>query len=150
MVVRQSSAKDTSQGGILGRTTEVWVGLTSKTVHGGPGTLPAENLLQKSFFQRSLQILPVEGNRAPLLQPAQRCRAAAVSLMTSCSPVPSPGYPLASRSSTLAFRQPHAWGQPRALYWPRHLLRSEDEQRLYPLAAQAFLFLKLGSFALGM
>lgn len=101
------------------------------------------------IFKRSLEILPVEGNRAPLLQAARRCRAATVALM-SCSPAPSPGYPLASRSCTLACRQLLARGQPRVLHWPRHLLRSEDEQRLYPLAAHAFLFLKLGLFALGM
>lgn len=102
------------------------------------------------IFKRSLEILPLGGNRAPLLQPAQRCRAAALSLMTSSSPVPSPGYTLASYSCTLACRQPYSSGQPKALYWPCHLLRSEDEQRLYPLAVQAFLFLKLGLFALGM
>lgn len=98
----------------------------------------------------SLEVLPVEGNRAPLLQPAQTDGSVIVSVMMSCSPVPSPGYPLTSHSCTLACRQPHAWEQPSALYWPCHLLGSEDEQHLYHFAVRVFLFLKLGSFVLGM
>lgn len=67
------------------------------------------------IFKRSLKNLPVEGNRAPLLQHAQGRRAVTASL-TSCSPAPSPAHPLAPCSCTLACRQPHAWGQPRALH----------------------------------
>lgn len=98
------------------------------------------------IFERSLEILPAEGNRAPLLQCAQRHTGLLLFLWWGAVLAPCKWV----TSCTLACRQPHAWGQPRALHWPLHLLRSEDEQHLYNLAAQAFLFLKLGLFALGM
>lgn len=70
------SKEGLSQGGDLGRMTEVQVGLPSKSAHVGTGTLPAEKLQQKTNIKKkkNLAILPVEGNRAPWLQPVQRCR----------------------------------------------------------------------------
>lgn len=147
-------SKGLSWGGDLGRKTEAPVELPSKVVHVGPGTPPAENLQQKTnVLKKSLEILPVEGNRAPWLRPAQRCRA-----VTGLLSAPFPWWwtvllslLLVSAGLTPCFPQLYTCvraaprlGAGKALHGPPRLLSSGNEQYLQHLAVWACPFPIMG------